>query len=85
MRVTLEEGVQEMIETEPNRFYTITRESVARAANSYHDKNSRHDKNQYLSLDSIYIIDISIYLDLPREKQTNRSTDCRLKEQSVCL
>ena len=34
---------------------------------------SYHEKNQYLSLDSIYIyiIDISIYLDLPQEEQTD--------------
>ena len=37
-------------------------------------------KNQYISLGSIYIIDISIYLDLPREEQTDRCTDCQLKD-----
>ena len=37
-------------------------------------------QNQYPSLDSIYIIDISIYLDLPREGQTDRCTNCQLKE-----
>ena len=43
-------------------------------------KNLVMTKSQYLSLDSIYIKDISIYLDLPREKQADRCTDCRLKE-----
>ena len=39
-------------------------------ANSYHDKNSLHDKKIVFKLGKyIYIIDISIYLDLPREEQ----------------
>ena len=37
-------------------------------------------KIQYLSLESIYIIDISIYLDLPHEERTDRRADCQLKE-----
>ena len=41
--------------------------------------------NQNLSLGSIYIIDISIYLDLPQEEQAERCTDCQLKEQSVYI
>ena len=32
---------------------------------------------------SIFIIDISIYLDLPKEEQTDRCTDCQLKEKQA--
>ena len=54
----------------------VTRGSVTLVANSYHDKNSRHDKK--LVLESIYIIDISIYLDLPA-----RGTDRKMYRLSI--
>ena len=42
-------------------------------------KRPKMTKNQYQVWISIYIIDISIYLDLPREEQTDRCSDCQIK------
>ena len=49
-------------------------------------------KNWYLSLESMYIIDISIYLDLPREEQidtgasqTGRQTDRRMNNLNIIV
>ena len=57
--------------------YENTRESVARVANSYHDKNSRQDKTLVFKFGKyIYIIDISINLDLPA-----RGTDRQIRER----
>ena len=57
-----------------------TRASVVPVQSPIMTKNLVMTKNQCLSFESIYIIDKSIYLDLPREEQTDRCTDCRLKK-----
>ena len=53
-----------------------TRESVARVANSYHDKNSRHDKKLVFKFGK-YIYHRYIYISRP-PCERNRQTEVQI-------
>ena len=62
--------------------YMITRESVARVANFYYDKNSRHDKKLVFKFGK-YLYHRYIYKSIPPPPERKRMTDvtdCQLKE-----
>ena len=56
--------------------YNYTRGSVARVANSYHDKNSRHDKKLVFKFGK-YIYHRYIYISRP-PCERNRQTDVQI-------
>ena len=59
-----------------NKYYKYTRGSVARVANSYHDKNSRHDKKLVFKFGK-YIYHRYIYISRP-PCERNRQTDVQI-------